>query len=139
MDTITSNSPGETLAAGRLLADEMRGGEVLVLCGDLGAGKTHFTKGLVEGLGGSAGEVSSPTFTLVHEYRGGRLSVFHFDFYRLGSAVELREIGFDDYLDEKGVMVLEWGERFANFLPSRPWWVRFQIGDGDCRILEIER
>ena len=84
-------------------------GDCLALVGDLGAGKTHFTKGIVAGLGCDAA-VTSPTFTLVHEYRGGRLPVFHFDFYRLESAAELLAIGWDDYLDEGGVAIVEWAD-----------------------------
>lgn len=109
------------------------------LCGDLGSGKTHFTKGLVEGLGGDGGAVASPTFTLVHEYRGGRLPVFHFDFYRLESAGELRGIGWEEYLEEAGVVVVEWADRFAGVLPRETVWVRFRQGAAgeESRILEV--
>ncbi len=80
--------------------------------GDLGAGKTHATKGIVAGLGSSM-DVSSPTFTLVHEYTGGRLPAYHFDFYRLDSAAELPGIGWDDYLDANGVIIVEWADKFS--------------------------
>lgn len=137
MDTIISNSANETLKAGVILAAKLRGGEVVALCGDLGAGKTHFAKGIVAGLGGDPHEVSSPTFTLVHEYRDGRLPVYHFDFYRLDAAAELRGIGWEDYLREDGVLLVEWADRFLEELPSDAIRVRFLIGEGDTRILEM--
>ena len=139
VDTIISNSPEETQAAGRRLAATLRKGAVVALIGDLGAGKTHFTKGLVEELGGDPAEVTSPTFTLVHEYREGRLPVFHFDFYRLEEASELRNIGWEEYLLEDGVVVVEWAERFPSALPEGTLRVRFSIGGGDQRTLEVEK
>ncbi|MEI6715203.1 MAG: tRNA (adenosine(37)-N6)-threonylcarbamoyltransferase complex ATPase subunit type 1 TsaE [Verrucomicrobiota bacterium] len=137
MDTIISKSPEQTIEVGIRLAEGLRSGDVLALCGDLGAGKTHFTKGVVRGLGGDPEEVCSPTFTLVHEYRGGRLPVFHFDLYRLESARELSGVGWEDYLDEDGVMVVEWAEKFEERLPAGTRFVRFTIGDGEERTLEI--
>lgn len=139
VDTIISNSPEQTQAIGCELAQTLGKGAVVALTGDLGAGKTHFTKGLVEALGGEPSEVTSPTFTLVHEYRGGRLPVFHFDFYRLGEATELRHIGWEDYLLEDGVVVVEWADRFPEALPSDAVRVRFVIGAGNERKLEVER
>jgi tRNA threonylcarbamoyladenosine biosynthesis protein TsaE len=116
--------PEETrrLAAG--LAQCLQAGDVVALHGDLGAGKTEFVKGLVEGLG-SAAQVTSPTFTLVHEYHGGRLPVYHFDFYRLDDAVELELIGYDDYLEESGVTVIEWADRFPERVPDHARHIRF--------------
>ncbi len=137
MATIISNSPEETLEAGRAFAGRLRGGEVLALCGDLGAGKTHFAKGIVSGLGGNPEEVTSPTFTLVHEYREGRLPVFHFDFYRLDEGGELRGIGWEDYLCEDGILLVEWADRFPQAFPSDTLYVRFLIGEGSSRILEL--
>ncbi len=111
-----------TLAAGAELAAELRAGDVVALTGGLGAGKTHFTKGLVAGLGGGD-DVTSPTFTLVHEYRGGRLPVFHFDFYRMESAAEVIGIGWDEYLEAGGICVIEWADRFSALLPAgTQWW-----------------
>ena len=112
-------------ALGREIADGLGGGEVLALVGGLGAGKTRFTKGLVAGLG-HPDEVTSPTFALAHEYRGGRLTVFHLDFYRLRSADELVGLGWDEMLDEGGVVVAEWADRFPELLPP------------DARVLEFE-
>jgi tRNA threonylcarbamoyladenosine biosynthesis protein TsaE len=91
-----SNSAAETEDLGRRLAQEIQPGSVLALTGDLGAGKTQFVKGLVAGLGSSAA-VTSPTFTIVHEYPGGRLSVYHFDFFRLEDRPSLAALGLDDY------------------------------------------
>jgi tRNA threonylcarbamoyladenosine biosynthesis protein TsaE len=109
------------------------------LTGDLGAGKTHFVKGLLAGLEGSD-EATSPTFTLLHEYRGGRLPLYHFDFYRLQSRSEIEEIGFDDYLREGGVTVIEWADRFPEVLPVRARWLRLETRDENSReISEEER
>ena len=106
-------------------ADEMCGGELLALCGPLGAGKTHFTQGLARGLGIDPSAVTSPTFTLVNEYGGGRLPLFHFDFYRLESESEVLAIGWEEYLDEPGVVVVEWANKFPHLLPASAttqWW-----------------
>lgn len=119
-----------TLAAGAALAAELRAGDVIALTGGLGAGKTHFTKGLVRSLGGGD-EVTSPTFTLVHEYRGGRLPVFHFDFYRMETPGEVTALGWDEYLDAGGVCVVEWADRFPALLPAgTQWWALEADGAG---------
>ncbi len=128
MATFTSNSVAETIAFARDWARQLAPNDVVGLVGDLGAGKTHFVKGLLEGLE-SAEDATSPTFTLVHEYRSGRLPIFHFDFYRLNQPAELVGIGFDDYLEEGGVAVIEWADRFAEVLPKRTRWIRLEIGD----------
>ena len=123
-------------ALGAEVAAGLRGGEVVALVGGLGAGKTHFTKGLAAALG-HVGEVTSPTFALVQEYRGGRLPVFHLDFYRLESAGELLGIGWDEMLDEEGVIVAEWGDRFPDMLPEDAKWLKFEIQpDGSRRVTE---
>ena len=119
-----------TIEAGKSLAAVLGAGEVIALSGGLGAGKTHFTKGLVAGLGGTE-EVTSPTFTLVHEYHSGRLPVFHFDFYRMESEGEVTGIGWDEYLDAGGVCVVEWADRFPALLPAgTQWWALEAEGDG---------
>ena len=119
-----------TIAAGASLAAGLRAGDVVALTGGPGAGKTHFTKGLVRGLGSDA-EVTSPTFTLVHEYRGGRLPVFHFDFYRMEKAGDVLGIGWDEYLDAGGVCVVEWADRFPALLPEgTQWWALETEGTG---------
>jgi tRNA threonylcarbamoyladenosine biosynthesis protein TsaE len=112
------HSPEETRVAGFELARSAVPGAVLALHGDLGAGKTELVKGLAAGLG-SDDAVSSPTFTLVHEYRGGRLPLFHFDWYRLERVEELEGIGYYDYLDQRGVTVIEWAAKFPSELPPQ--------------------
>lgn len=117
---------------GRDAAATAQAGSIFCLVGDLGAGKTHWTKGLVDGLG-SASDVTSPTFSLVQEYRGGRLPVFHFDLYRVESADALLAIGWDEYLDAGGVVVLEWADRFPELIPGDATWLRFRIAEDGSR------
>ena len=107
--TFTTHSAAETEALGERLATRLTGGEVIAYTGDLGAGKTAFTRGLARGLG-ITDRVTSPTFTIVNEYEGGRLSLFHFDMYRLSSSDELYDIGWEDYLARGGVCAVEWSE-----------------------------
>jgi tRNA threonylcarbamoyladenosine biosynthesis protein TsaE len=120
----------------RLIASKfsLSAGMVLSLIGDLGAGKTEFVKGLAIGLG-LENEVTSPTFTVVHEYRGGRLPLFHMDFYRLNTERELDEFGFDDYLMAGGVCAIEWGNKFPNRLPPGSVAIRFIIHDSHKRTI----
>ena len=125
----------ETIAWGRELATSIQAGDVIALVGNLGAGKTHATKGIVSALGATA-QVSSPTFTLVHEYTGGRLPLFHFDFSRLESAEEVLGIGWDDYLDANGVVIVEWADRFAELMPEHSQWYRFAVTDDGARTVE---
>lgn len=120
-------------ALGREIAAGLRGGEVLGLVGGLGAGKTRFTKGLAAGLG-HTGKVTSPTFALAHEYRTGRLPVFHLDFYRLESPGELVAIGWDEMLDEDGVVVAEWADRFPALLPAGAEIWHFEVVAGGRRV-----
>ena len=133
--THTSTSESETRAIAARFASNLKAGDVLLLSGDLGAGKTAFTRGLAEGLGIDPGEVTSPTFTLVHEYRGGRLPLVHVDLYRLDRA-NLDEIGLDDDLAAQGVIAIEWADRLAR--PTRDA-IRVTITDrgGDHRDVEI--
>ena len=102
-------SEAETEAVGEALAKQLMPGDVLAFCGDLGAGKTAFTRGLARGLGITA-QVTSPTFTIVNEYLSGRLPLFHFDLYRLPNADAVYDIGWDDYLERGGVCAVEWSE-----------------------------
>jgi tRNA threonylcarbamoyladenosine biosynthesis protein TsaE len=112
-----------TLALGRDLGRLAQAGDVIALVGDLGAGKTTLTQGLMQGLGYQE-EVTSPTFPLVQEYRGGRLEVFHFDFYRVENGDELLDLGWDDYLDRKGVMIVEWPNLHPDLLPKNTRWLK---------------
>jgi tRNA threonylcarbamoyladenosine biosynthesis protein TsaE len=113
--TATTNAEEETAAVGRDVAAMLAAGDVILLFGDLGAGKTAFTRGLAEGLGIAAGAVSSPTFTIVQEYRGGRLPLVHADLYRLQDPREIDDLGLDEIAAD-GVLAIEWAER----LPRRP-------------------
>ena len=127
-----SNTPAQTAAHGCALAASARPGEAWALVGDLGAGKTHFVQGIVAGVGAS-GPATSPTFALVHEYTGGRLPVFHFDFYRLETAGEALALGLEEYLDGGGLTVIEWADKFPVLLPPGTRCFRFEILDGDRR------
>ena len=104
-----TNSPEETEKLGEKLAKQLKPGTVLAYRGDLGAGKTAFTRGLARGLGYTE-PVTSPTYTIVNEYLGGRMPLFHFDMYRLSSADDLFDIGWEDYLERGGVCAVEWSE-----------------------------
>ncbi len=128
---------GEMMSLGAEFGRAVEPGAVVSLEGPLGAGKTHFAKGVAAGVGYD-GDVSSPTFTLVHEYVGGRMSVSHFDFYRLEDAEELVNLGFDDYLDGSGVVLIEWGDRFPEVIPRNAWRVRIEV-DGTARLVEVSR
>ena len=113
----TTNSPEETEALGASMGARLKAGTVVAFTGDLGAGKTAFTRGLARGLGITE-RITSPTFTIVNEYEGGRLSLFHFDMYRLSSEEDLFDIGWEDYLDRGGLCVVEWSERVSGALGS---------------------
>jgi tRNA threonylcarbamoyladenosine biosynthesis protein TsaE len=126
-----SSNPEETRSIGAEFVRNAPAGTVMSLIGDLGAGKTEFVKGLALGLG-IDDQVSSPTFTVLHEYRGGRFPLFHIDFYRLRVERELDEIGFDEYLKAGGLCAIEWGDKFANRLPPDSMKVFFSI-DADSR------
>ena len=133
----TSHSESETRAIAAALAPTLMPGSVILLSGDLGAGKTAFVRGLAAGLGLDPDEVTSPTFTIVHEYRGGRLPLIHVDLYRLDRA-ELDDIGLDQDLAEEGVTAVEWSERLARGITDA---VAVRIADevGDQRSITIER
>lgn len=133
------SSVAETIAWGRALGESLRPGDVIALVGNLGAGKTHAAKGIAAGLGSGA-DVTSPTFTLVHEYGGGRLPVFHFDFYRINSPGEALAIGWDDYLDAGGVVLVEWADKFPDLIPASGRWFHFLIKeDGTREVEELQR
>ena len=137
MATFISNSAGATIAFAREWAQSLRPNDIVALTGDLGSGKTQFVKGVVAGLGGPD-EVTSPTFTLLHEYNGGRLPVFHFDFYRFSDRAEVENIGFHDYLQDGGVAVIEWADQFPNLLPTQTRWVRIETRNGTERTIRAQ-
>lgn len=137
MTSVTTQSEEETAAEGRRFAASLRGGEVLLLSGDLGAGKTAFVRGLAAGLGVDPTEVTSPTFTLVQEYRAGRLPLFHVDLYRLKPG-EVDDLGLDEMALEGGVLAIEWPDRLPHALEGAiP--IQFAHGSGDARTIEIPR
>ena len=137
MTSVTTHSESETVAAGRAFAHSLAAGAIVLISGDLGAGKTAFVRGIAEGLGVDPADVSSPTFTLVQEYRGGRLPLFHVDLYRLQSS-EVDDLGLDEMTEQGGVTSIEWPDR----LP-RPFEqaidVRIDHGEGSTRTIAIGR
>jgi tRNA threonylcarbamoyladenosine biosynthesis protein TsaE len=135
--TFISNSPDETEAIGRRLAEHIGVGSVFALKGDLGSGKTSFVKGLVAGLGSSGG-VTSPTFTILHEYRGGRLPVYHFDFFRVEDRQSVEGLGLDDYFFGDGLSVIEWADRFPEFIPEQARWILFEIKSENQRAISVQ-
>ena len=131
--TYITNSPAQTEAVGEALAKVLRPGTVIAYRGDLGAGKTAFTRGLARGLG-CDDMVTSPTYTIVNEYLGGRLPLFHFDMYRLRCAEDLWDIGWEDYLDRGGICAVEWSENVEEALESFLLVNIEKIGDESRRI-----
>ncbi len=133
-----SNGESQTLAYGRMLGNGLTGGEIITLHGDLGAGKTVFTKGIAVALGISD-PIVSPTFTLMNEYDGGRLVLYHYDAYRLHNGAEAQEAGLDEFFgDERGVCVIEWSENIAEILQSyKKTGVHIVRKDENTRIIEI--
>ena len=135
MEFIT-NSPAETENVGAALGKMLQPGSVLAYEGDLGAGKTAFTRGLAKGLGCTE-QVTSPTYTIVNEYLSGRVPLFHFDMYRLGSADELWDIGWEDYLERSGICAVEWSENIRDALENAIIVRIEKLGD-DTRRITIE-
>lgn len=128
-----TNAPEETEALGEKLGKLLRPGTVLAYLGDLGAGKTAFTRGLARGLG-CRETVTSPTYTIVNEYLGGRLPLFHFDMYRLTSSDDLWDIGWEDYLDRQGVCAVEWSENVPEAMAGALTVRIEKLGDSVRRI-----
>ena len=132
----TTNSPTETEKLGAALGRILPPGTVLAYRGDLGAGKTAFTRGLARGLGCRA-TVTSPTYTIVNEYVTGRLPLFHFDMYRLASSDDLWDIGWEDYLDRGGICAVEWSENVADAMED-PVFVTIEKTGEDSRRITVE-
>jgi tRNA threonylcarbamoyladenosine biosynthesis protein TsaE len=138
MKMIETYSAEETIVAGSTYASFLKTGDVLALFGELGTGKTRFIQGVCKGLGVRE-HVASPTFVIVNEYNTGRLKVYHFDFYRIKSLAEAREIGFEEYLDGNGVCLIEWADRVKDLLPPKRYDVQLKLGnDENTRLIEIE-
>ena len=128
-----TNSPAETEAVGAALGNIINPGTVIAYRGDLGAGKTAFTRGLAKGLGCTE-IVTSPTYTIVNEYLGGRIPLFHFDMYRLRSSDDLFDIGWEDYLDRGGVCAVEWSENVDDAMEDAIYITIEKLGEDSRRI-----
>jgi tRNA threonylcarbamoyladenosine biosynthesis protein TsaE len=137
MTTAITYSEEDTQKIARELAATLRAGDVLLLSGDLGAGKTTFVRGLAEGLGVDPREVSSPTFTLVHEYRGGRLRLYHADLYRLDRAAT-NDLGLEEIGVKDGVLAIEWPDRLTHDLPEARF-ILMEIVDDETRRITVDR
>jgi tRNA threonylcarbamoyladenosine biosynthesis protein TsaE len=129
-----TRSAEETIELGRQIAKQLPRRAVVLLVGNLGAGKTTLAKGIISGLGaGEPEEVSSPTFTLIHEY--GR--VYHIDLYRLDRPEEVATLGLDEIFDRDAIVLIEWGERFPHLMPADRIEIRLRAGDGDTRVIDL--
>jgi tRNA threonylcarbamoyladenosine biosynthesis protein TsaE len=135
---IVSNSPEETMAIAAGFAQTLKPGDTIALHGDLGAGKTQFVRGLVQGLGGDARMVSSPTFVLLHIYDTGRLPVFHLDAYRVHGSEDFESIGFVELLEQNGVVVVEWASRVEGLLPHEHIDVTLRHAGASARSINIK-
>ena len=138
MEVFMSDSPLRTEKIAATFAERLKGGEVVAFRGDLGMGKTCFTRGLAAGLGYS-GEVTSPTFALINEYIGGRIPLYHFDMYRVSGWEDLYSTGFFDYIAEGGVLACEWSENIENALPDNTIYVEFTRIDDTKREITITK
>jgi tRNA threonylcarbamoyladenosine biosynthesis protein TsaE len=134
---VTTRTEEETAAAARMLAPQLRSGDVVLLSGDLGAGKTAFVRGLADGLGIDPAIVSSPTFTLIQEYRGGRLLMHHIDLYRLAPR-EVEDLGLDDLMEDGGVIAVEWPDRWTRPPAHAVRVAMIATGESE-RTIEISR
>jgi tRNA threonylcarbamoyladenosine biosynthesis protein TsaE len=140
MKEYTTNSAEETIELGRKLAVELRPPKLVLLRGDLGAGKTTMVKGIAEAFeAASQDDVTSPTFTLIHEYRGPDVSVYHIDLYRIGTPRELETLGLDELIaDERNVVLIEWGEKFPQLVKERDMEVAIERTGPENRRFKIE-
>jgi tRNA threonylcarbamoyladenosine biosynthesis protein TsaE len=134
---IISSSPQETEQIGSLLGKMLARGDIIALSGELGSGKTTLVKGLAQGMGFDSKEIVSPSFTLVNEYEGP-LPFFHIDLYRLGDERDLREIGYEEYLGEAGVAVIEWADRAPHAVPHESLWITLRYQDAERREIVMQ-
>jgi tRNA threonylcarbamoyladenosine biosynthesis protein TsaE len=134
VQSFTTHSAHETTRLGSDLAARLRPGTIVLLRGDLGAGKTTLAKGIAEGLrAASAADVTSPTFTLIHEYRGSEATVYHIDLYRIDTQRELDTLALDDLVEPQSILLIEWGEKFDRFLRERDAEIVIEHQGGDDR------
>lgn len=131
------SSPEEMKILGSKIGELLEPGETIAIAGNLGAGKTHLTQGIMKGLG-SAQDALSPTFSIVHEHKDGRIPAYHFDFYRLKSERELETIGWDDYLDRNGVTIIEWADMFPHAIPEDATWLLISHRGENKREVDIK-
>jgi tRNA threonylcarbamoyladenosine biosynthesis protein TsaE len=138
MKTFTTHSAEETTELGRRLAVDLKPGTIVLLRGDLGAGKTTMVKGIAEGFqSAKAEDVTSPTFTLIHEYRGPEVTLFHIDLYRIDTQRELDTLALDDLMAPQSILLIEWGEKFETFAKERDVEIAIEHRGGDERLIQI--
>ena len=136
MSTFSTHSAEETTELGRHLAAELKPGSIVLLRGDLGAGKTTMVKGIAEGFrAAKAEDVTSPTFTLIHEYRGPEVTLYHIDLYRIDTQRELDTLALDDLMTAHSILLIEWGEKFERFAKERDVEIAIEHGGGDDRLI----
>lgn len=138
MKTFSTHSADETTELGRQLSAELKPGSIVLLRGDLGAGKTTMVKGIAEGFSAAkAEEVTSPTFTLIHEYRGPEVTLYHIDLYRIDTQRELDTLALDDLMTPNSILLIEWGEKFARFAKERDVEIAIEHNGGDTRKMAV--
>jgi tRNA threonylcarbamoyladenosine biosynthesis protein TsaE len=138
MKTFQTHSAEETTDLGRRLAAELKPGTIVLLRGDLGAGKTTMVKGIAEGFeAAKAEDVTSPTFTLIHEYRGPTVTLYHIDLYRIDTQRELDTLALDDLMSPNSILLIEWGEKFERFAKERDVEIAIKHKGGDERLVKI--
>ena len=136
MVTCTSASPAETESAGRSFARDLPPGTVVALVGPLGAGKTQFVKGVAAEIG-APDSVTSPTFTLVHEYTGGQVPIYHFDFFRIEDRQAAERLGLDEYFFGDGISIVEWADKFPDLIPPGARWISLEPKTETDRLITI--
>ena len=137
---VTTNSPEETIAFGRTLGELLAPPKLVLLRGDLGAGKTTLVKGIAEAFAAAAAEdVTSPTFTLIHEYRGPRATLYHIDLYRIDTQRELDTLALDDLRAEDSILLIEWGEKFPRFVRERDFEISLEREGENNRTIQVVR
>jgi len=135
---ITTTSAEDTIKLGEKIAKRLKSGDIVALSGELGAGKTTLVKGIAKGLGvKNYRYVNSPSFVLVKEYRG-KIPLFHFDIYRLNNLKEIEDIGYEDYLARRGVVVIEWSSKMTRILPKRHLDIALKIKNSNERIISVK-
>jgi tRNA threonylcarbamoyladenosine biosynthesis protein TsaE len=139
MKTFQSHSAEETTELGCRLAADLKPGSIVLLRGDLGAGKTTMVKGIAEGFqAAKAEDVTSPTFTLIHEYRGPAVTLFHIDLYRIDTQRELDTLALDDLMTSQSILLIEWGEKFGRFARERDVEIAIEHGGAEDRVITVK-